>query len=42
VKPGDDETTVRRKVEEQVRMHSHDFEWHDDGSLSVTHVVPSN
>ncbi|KAK7716730.1 hypothetical protein SLS64_002435 [Diaporthe eres] len=40
VKPDDDETTVRRKVEGQVRRHSHDFEWHDDGSLSVTHVVP--
>ncbi|KAI7784386.1 hypothetical protein LA080_010169 [Diaporthe eres] len=40
VKPGDDAITVRRKVEGQVRRHSHDFEWHDDGSLSVTHVVP--
>lgn len=42
VKPGDDLITVRRKVEEQIRRHSHDFEWHDDGSLRVTHVVPSN
>lgn len=32
---------MRNKVEEQVRRHSHDFQWHDDGSLSVTHVVPS-
>lgn len=41
VSPGDDKITVRRKVEEQVKRHSHDFEWHGDGSLSVTHVVPS-
>lgn len=41
IKPGDDEITVRNKVEEQVKRHSNNFEWHDDGSLSVTHVVPS-
>lgn len=41
VKSGDDEETVRKKVEAEVRRHSNDFEWHDDGSLSVTHVVPS-
>ena len=41
VKPGDDEVTVRKKVEQQVKRHSHNFEWHLDGSLSVTHVVPS-
>ena len=41
VKPGDDESTFRRKVEAEVRRHSDRFEWHEDGSLSVTHVVPS-
>lgn len=41
VKPEDDNEAVREKVEAQVKRHSHDFEWHSDGSLSVTHVVPS-
>lgn len=41
VEPVDDEETTRKKVEAEVRRHSHDFEWHADGSLSVTHVVPS-
>lgn len=41
VEPGDDEVTARAKIEAEIRRHSHDFEWHDDGSLSVTHVVPS-
>ena len=41
VQPGDDESAVRRKVEEEVRRHSDRFEWHEDGSLSVTHIVPS-
>lgn len=41
VKPDDDDETTRKKVEAEVRRHSYDFEWHDDGSLSVTHVVPS-
>ncbi|OTB00537.1 hypothetical protein M426DRAFT_234859 [Hypoxylon sp. CI-4A] len=40
VKPGDDKETIRVKIEEEVRRHSDRFEWHDDGSLSVTHVVP--
>ncbi|KAK7736648.1 hypothetical protein SLS53_006854 [Cytospora paraplurivora] len=40
VKPEDDEITVRKKVEQEVRRHSHELEWHEDGSLSVTHVVP--
>ncbi|ROW09883.1 hypothetical protein VPNG_06279 [Cytospora leucostoma] len=40
VKPEDDEITVRKKVEQEVRRHSDNFEWHEDGSLSVTHVVP--
>lgn len=41
VNPGDDEETARQKIEAEVRRHSNQFEWHDDGSLSVTHVVPS-
>lgn len=41
VQPDDDEATAREKIEAEIRAHSHDFEWHDDGSLSVTHVVPS-
>lgn len=40
MKPGDDEETVKRKVEKEVRRHSERWEWHDDGSLSVTHIVP--
>jgi hypothetical protein len=36
----DDEKTFKRKVEAEVRRHSERFEWHEDGSLSVTHVVP--
>ncbi|KAK2598413.1 hypothetical protein N8I77_011833 [Diaporthe amygdali] len=40
VKLDDEQATVKRKVEEQVKRHSHNFEWHEDGSLSVTHVVP--
>lgn len=38
---GDSEHTVRQKVEAEVKRHSDIFEWHEDGSLSVTHVVPS-
>lgn len=43
VRPGEegDPAAVRRRVEAQVRRHSERFEWHEDGSLSVTHVVPS-
>ncbi|KAI5862032.1 Clavaminate synthase-like protein [Durotheca rogersii] len=40
VKPGDDKETTRRKIEEEVRRHSNRFQWHEDGSLSVTHIVP--
>lgn len=36
----DNEDVVRQKVEAEVRRHSERFEWHEDGSLSVTHVVP--
>ncbi|KAK6215883.1 asparagine-linked glycosylation protein [Pestalotiopsis sp. IQ-011] len=41
VKPGDDAATSRSKIEQEVRRHSNRFEWHGDGSLSVTHIVPS-
>ncbi|KAF4918698.1 Clavaminate synthase-like protein [Colletotrichum viniferum] len=41
VTDGDDEETARRKIEAEVRRHSDRFEWHDDGSLSVTHIVPA-
>ncbi|KAI0892710.1 Clavaminate synthase-like protein [Annulohypoxylon nitens] len=40
VQPGDSQETIRRKIEEEVRRHSNLFEWHEDGSLSVTHIVP--
>ncbi|KAH7024775.1 uncharacterized protein B0I36DRAFT_251075 [Microdochium trichocladiopsis] len=40
VSPGDDQATIRRKIEQEVRRHSHRYQWHDDGSLSVTHIVP--
>ncbi|KXH47397.1 hypothetical protein CSIM01_05334 [Colletotrichum simmondsii] len=40
VRDEDDEATARRKIEAEVRRHSNRFEWHDDGSLSVTHIVP--
>ncbi|KAJ0425230.1 hypothetical protein BJY00DRAFT_308558 [Aspergillus carlsbadensis] len=41
VTDGDDAETFKRKVEDEVRRHSEWFEWHEDGSLSVTHVVPA-
>jgi hypothetical protein len=37
----DDAYTARTKIETEVRRHSNRFEWHEDGSLSVTHIVPS-
>lgn len=40
VLPTDDEKTAREKIEAEVRRHSHNFEWHEDGSLTVTHTVP--
>ncbi|KAF2791864.1 Clavaminate synthase-like protein [Melanomma pulvis-pyrius CBS 109.77] len=40
IESGDDEETIREKVENEVRRHSNRFEWHEDGSLSVTHIVP--
>lgn len=40
IKAGEDEATIRAKIESEVRRHSERFEWHDDGSLSVAHVVP--
>lgn len=41
VKEGDDEETIKNKIEKEVKRHSELFEWHEDGSLSVTHIVPS-
>lgn len=41
VQDGDDEGTIRAEIEKEVRRHSELFEWHEDGSLSVTHIVPS-
>ncbi|KAI1645956.1 Clavaminate synthase-like protein [Daldinia loculata] len=40
VNPGDDKEVIRQKIEKEVRRHSNHFQWHDDGSLSVTHIVP--
>ncbi|KAI0155695.1 hypothetical protein BJ166DRAFT_593906 [Pestalotiopsis sp. NC0098] len=40
VQPGDDAVTRKSKIEQEVRRHSDRFEWHEDGSLSVTHIVP--
>ncbi|OTA95315.1 hypothetical protein M434DRAFT_29002 [Hypoxylon sp. CO27-5] len=40
VKSDDDNETTRKKIEKEVRRHSNYFTWHEDGSLSVTHVVP--
>ncbi|KAJ4364725.1 hypothetical protein N0V83_009322 [Neocucurbitaria cava] len=41
VQEGDDEATIKEKIETEVKRHSELFEWHQDGSLSVTHIVPS-
>jgi hypothetical protein len=40
VKPDDDIETVKMKVEKEVERHSYRWEWHEDGSISVTHIVP--
>lgn len=40
VEARDNESTIRAKIENEVRRHSKTFELHDDGSLSMTHVVP--
>jgi len=40
VKPEDDVEAVKRKVEKEVERHSYRWEWHEDGSISVTHIVP--
>jgi hypothetical protein len=40
VLPTDDEATARAKIEDEVRRHSNNFEWHEDGSLTVTHTTP--
>lgn len=40
VLPTDDEKLARQKIEAEVRRHSNNFEWNEDGSLTVTHTVP--
>ncbi|KAF8866243.1 Clavaminate synthase-like protein [Acephala macrosclerotiorum] len=40
VREWDDEETVKRKIEREVQRHSWRWEWHEDGGLSVVHVVP--
>jgi alpha-ketoglutarate-dependent taurine dioxygenase len=44
VKPGDDETTRRTKIEAQIRRYGRGehttWEWHDDGSLVLSHRLP--
>jgi len=35
--PTDDAETKRRKIEEQVKRHSNEWKWEENGSLSVTH-----
>ncbi|CZR57569.1 uncharacterized protein PAC_07458 [Phialocephala subalpina] len=39
IRLGDEEEVVR-KIEREVERHSWKYEWHEDGGLSVTHVVP--
>ncbi|TVY91995.1 Clavaminate synthase-like protein [Lachnellula willkommii] len=38
--PTDDALTRRKKIEREIQKHSSRWEWHDDESLSVTHIVP--
>lgn len=40
VLPCEDEKTARGKIEAEVRRHSNEFEWNDDGSLTVMHRTP--
>ncbi|GAA5915368.1 hypothetical protein JCM6882_000234 [Rhodosporidiobolus microsporus] len=35
--PTDDEATSRAKIEEQIKRHSNEWRWDEDGTLSVTH-----
>ncbi|KAK2049498.1 Clavaminate synthase-like protein [Colletotrichum somersetense] len=37
----DTDEMARNKTENEVRRHSHRFEWHEDGSISVAHIVPA-
>ncbi|KAK2033191.1 hypothetical protein LX32DRAFT_660761 [Colletotrichum zoysiae] len=36
----DTDEMARNKIENGVRRHRHRFVWHEDGSISVTHMVP--
>ncbi|KAL0935900.1 taurine catabolism dioxygenase [Colletotrichum truncatum] len=40
LRPGDDDATVKQKVETQVRKLTDDFKWQDDGSLELTQHIP--
>ncbi|GAA6038829.1 hypothetical protein JCM8097_002916 [Rhodosporidiobolus ruineniae] len=33
----DDDATARQKIEEQIKLHSNEWKWGEDGSLAVTH-----
>ncbi|GAA6015699.1 hypothetical protein JCM11491_002450 [Sporobolomyces phaffii] len=37
----DDDETKRKKIEEQVKRHSDEWRWGEDGTLSVTHRLSS-
>ncbi|GAA6017756.1 hypothetical protein JCM10207_000486 [Rhodosporidiobolus poonsookiae] len=41
VLPSDDQATARAKIESQIRLHAKEWEWQEDGSLSVTHRLSS-
>ncbi|KAF5677465.1 taurine catabolism dioxygenase [Fusarium circinatum] len=40
VLPTDDQTTAKAKIEDEIRRHSNNFEWNEDGSVTVTHTTP--
>lgn len=40
VSPTDDLETARKKIEREVQRHSSRWIWHENGDLSVTHIVP--
>lgn len=40
VLPSDSPEERKRKVEADIRRHSNRFEWHENGDLTVSHVVP--
>lgn len=36
---GDDEATIRAKIETQIKLHSNEWTWKEDGSLEVIHKL---